>query len=1143
MPSRRLLTLGFIVLMSFAPDPAVAQTSMGGVNGTVTDATGAVVPGASVTLTSQATNVETVRATNESGYYVFVNVRPGPYVVTVALQGLKTARLDVFMVGVNETVTRNVTLQLGELTEVVQVSGLTSELIQTTSASLGQVIEEKLIKELPTQGRNFTSLLLFTPGVNPVSTAQGPQAETAVNSFEGNSGMPGGQIVNASIQGQQNRSKMYYVDGIINTSMRAGTYVALPDLDSLQEFKVESHSDKAEFGGVTGGIVNMTSKSGGNRFAVGSFAFGRTEHLAARNPFRDFNVDSPPYFRQSQFGVNLGGPIVRNKMFFFASYDGWQYKDQASITHSAPSARELDGDFSQTFHGRQIFNPYSTRVENGRTIRDPFPGNVIPPHMISPTMQAFLKAYMVQPNLPGNVANNYRASREQENYSNSFQARVDHHFSSSDNVFFRWTERMIQATIPRGDLGYIEPDSNNRNFGGGWFHSFNNNLLLEVRGGLATQPTEDAPMQHPLGFEPLRGLNLPELERFQGYIINGLSTGWNLPTLGVQGPRPRGNPNWNIAADMTWLRGTHSLKLGFQRLQINRLQRNQFGELIFAAEQTRNPLSTSNTGDPIASALLGLPTQIRGFVPDLGYIDFRTSTLSGYVQDQWQMRSNLTVNFGLRYDYVTPIHGNHLLQSGPDLRTGEWLLALEQMPGVCTPGTPPPCLPAPLNQIPFNQFIKTTGSADSIIEAITDNFGPRLGAAWEIAQGTILRSGYGLFWDSMVSRSQYGQHQYETWGWPQFSGIDTGTINREGGPITSIEDVDSLPYLSPRPAPWNSTGFFNAPDRKNSYSHQWNVELQRQLSRNLMAAIAYVGSYNGRMEYAGRAQAPPEPAIERNSGPPSTWRRLTAAERNALRPWPHIDGTFTYSDSIGMSRYNALQVKAQQRFTDGLSSIFSYTWSRTIDTSSGWFNAEGGIGSGATVQNYHNMEANKGTSSYDIPHIVTWGTVWELPFGTGKRWLNSGGPVTWVLGGWQLNSTLLARSGQPFTPTVDGDPANLGHSGYARPNLVGDPHVDDPSPAGWFNPAAFAAPVNDFGNAGRNILRAPGYWNVDLGVQKNIRFNRTGNLSLRVEMFNVFNHINLGNPAINISNQATAGRITSMSGRPRQVQFGARVTF
>ena len=1133
--TRRLVL--FVVLLSLVGvGNTFGQSSMGTVVGTVTDSSGGVIPGASVTLTSLDTAIAATRASGDSGHFTFINVRPGNYEITVELTGFSTAKVPSFAVGVNETVARNVSLQVGNTTEVVTVTA-NSELLQTSSVGLGHVIEQKVIRELPIQGGNFTPLLLLSPGVNPISTAQGPGqnggSELALGT-EGNSGMPGSMFVNASIMGQQNRSKIYYVDGVVNTSVRAGTYVALPDIDSLQEFKVESQSDKAEYGGVTGGVVNMTSKSGSNRYIGSAFGAFRNEKFVARNPFRDAPGADPPAFRQSQFATNLGGPLLRNKTFFFGSYDGWRFRDRPDTRLTVPAGRELDGDFSQTFHRRTIYNPFTTRTENGRLVRDPFPGNVIPANLISPSMQSFLKAYMPKPTLPGNVVDNFRQFRDQESDSNAFQVRVDHHFSARDNLFFRWTERRINNWIPVGDLGFRTPDAINRNYGGGLFHVFGSNLMLEVRGGVATQPTEDAPFEHELGLGPQTGL--PQLDRFQGYIVAGLNTPWtNLPNLGVQGPRERQNPNWNAAADMSWLRGAHNFKWGFQMLQISRLQTNQFGQINFSAEATRDPQNTAATGDPIASALLGLPSRIQGFVPTDGYIDFHTSTLSGYIQDQWAIRPSVTLSYGLRYDYVTRVIGGYGFQSGPDMNTGEWLIGLESTPPVCS-GQAPPCLPAPLSSIPFNQYIKTTGEVDSILKPITDNWGPRAGVAWQLSPKMVLRSGYALLWDSMVSRSQYGQHQYESWGWPQFSGIDTGTMNTESGPIQPIGNIQNLPFLAPRAAPWNSEGFYNDPNRKNAYSHQWHVDLQREITRSLMVGLAYVGSYNGRMEYAGRPQAPRQAAVD------ATGRRLTAAERDALRPWPHMTGTFTYSDDIGMSKYNSLQFKAQQRFSDGLSSLFSYTWSRSIDTSSGWFNAEGGIGGGATVQNYHDIEGNKALSSYDVPHIVTWAAIWELPFGSNKRWLREG-PAAAIFGGWQLNTFLLARSGQPFTPTVGGDPANLGHTGYARPNLVGDPKLDNPTADRWFNPAAFAIPVNSFGNAGRNILRAPGFWNVDLGVQRNIRTGANKNLMIRLEAFNVFNHINLGNPAVAIDNPATVGRITSMVGTPRQLQLSVRFAY
>jgi hypothetical protein len=1144
---RRAMSLAaclLLLLALVAPGRAVAQTSMGVVNGTVTDKTGGLVPGATVTLVSEATNVQSTRQTNQSGYFVFVNVRPGEYTLTVELAGMKTVRMSRFVVGVNETLTRNVSLEVGAVSEVVEVTAQ-SELLQTSGAELGNVIEQKVIEDMPLQGRNFTQLLVLTPGVNPVSTAQGAGqngSDTFGMAFEGASGMPGSYINNASIQGQQNRSKVFYVDGIINTSVRAGSYVALPDIDSLQEFKVQSHGDKAEFGGVTGGVINMTSKSGSNRFHGSAFGFFRNEGLTARNPYRDVSAGQPtkpPEFKQSQFGVNIGGPIIKDKTFFFASYDGWRYSDFTQIRHIVPANDNwLNGDFTGF---RPIYNPYTTRVVNGVLVRDPFPNNQIPQSLISPTMQQLLGAYMVRPNLSGNdVVNNfnYVDFREETNDSNAFQVRIDHHFSAKDNIFFRWTERRIKGLLPIGDVGFKTPEAINRNWGGGWYHTFSPNMILEVRGGVATQPTEDAPLEHPAGFGPEQGTALPSLDELQGYAISWTSPPfWNLPQMGVQGPRPRENPNWNVAADLTWLRGNHNFKAGFQMLRISRLQKNQFGELLFSADPTRDAKATGSTGDVLASALLGLAGQIRGYVPDLGFIDFHTSTLSGYVQDQWAIKPNLTMTYGLRYDYITRAYGESgTFQSGPDFRTGEWLLALPDTPPVCsTVGNQPPCLPKPLDQIPYNQYIRVMGEYNAVLPPIKDNFGPRVGLAWQINPQTVLRTGYALMWDSMVSRSQYGQHQFETWGWPQVSGFDTGTINTIGGAIQPVESFSSLGIGAPRAEPWNSTGYFNAPDRKNAYSHQWNLEIQRQLTKNLMVGVAYVGSYNGRMEYSGRAAAPKTAAID-----PATGRRLTPAERNALRPWAHITGDFRYSDSIGMSRYNAFQLKAQQRFAEGFTSMLSYTWSRSVDTSSGWFDAEGGIG-GRPVQNYWDIDDARATSSYDIPHILTWASIWELPFGRGKRWLNDGA-LSWVLGNWQLSWMLLARSGQPMTVTAGGDPANLGFSNYSRADLVGDPHLDDPTAAMWFNTAAFAAPVNAFGNSDRNLLRAPSFWNVDLTVQKNIPFGNGRQVELRVEAFNVFNHINDGNPTVDLTS-ANFGTITGMASRPRQVQFGLRLVY
>jgi hypothetical protein len=1046
-----------------------------------------------------------------------------------------------FDVRVNDAVTQNVILQVGEISEQVVITAGT-ELIQASSAELGNVVGREVIKDLPLNGRNFTQLLILMPGVNPVSTAQGPQSQMSFGAAEGMTGLPGSTLANASVQGQQNRSKVYYVDGIINTSVRSGSYVVLPDIDSLQEFKVQSHNDKAEYGGVTGGVVNMTSKSGSNEWHGSAFEFVRNDYFDARDPQAHRDRKDPLPFRQNQYGANIGGPIFRSKSFFYAGYDGWQYRDYTNIKAYVPTEGELNGDFSKHLQSRAIYNPFTTRVVDGKTVRDPFENRIIPSSLISPMMQGFLKAYMYKPNAVATKEDptNLRIDRARRNSANGLQVRIDHHFSSSDNAFFRWNEQRITTFNPQGDVGSKTPDATNRNIGGGFLHSFSPRLILEVRGGKATQPTEDAPLEHPLGVAPQQQLGFPALDKYAGYVVTLSDTPWS-GQYGQQGPRPRGNPNWNVATDLSWLHGNHSFKTGFQFVHISRLQRNNFGELLFNSVPTKDPLNQSATGDSVAAALLGLPSQMRAYVPDLGFIDFGTGTASAYFQDEWRLRRNLALTFGLRYDYITKATSGdpRSLQSGPDMNTGLWLLALETMPPVCD-GVHYPCLPKDISEIPNNSFIQLTGEASSILKPITDNWGPRFGVAWQATPRTTLRTGYALVWDALPSRSQYAQHQYETWGWPQVSGFDTGGINQTyGGTLTRVESLASLPASKPRPDPWSpASAYFNDPNRKDAYSHQWHLEIQREITPSLMMSVAYVGSENGRLEYAGNAGASPVPGYTGTT-------KWTTAEVNAHRPWPHIVGTnWTYQDDTGWSNYHAFQAKVQRRFSGGLSSLLSYTWSKSIDISSGFANAERGVGN-SHIQNYHDQDMNKAVSGYEVPHLLTWGTVAELPFGKGKRFLADGW-LSQVFGNWQVNWLMMARSGQPITIEVSGDIANIGSTGtYMRPNRVSgvDPYPENQTDFAWINRAAFALPVNSFGDAGRGILRTDDVFNVDLALQKNIFLRETWRLELKAQAFNVFNHIDLGNPSTNFSNATTFGRITSINHGPRQFQFGLRLTY
>src|SRR5215471_7098042 len=509
---------------------AFAQTATGEINGTVTDPNGAAVPGAAVKLINQATKTESETTTNQSGYFTFVNLKPAVYVLSVEIKGFKKSLTNPFSLGVSETVTKDVALAVGEMSEVVEVAG-GSELVQSSSSELGTVINERTVEDLPLNGRNFTQLLTLTPGVTPVSTSQ----NKSIGGVEGNVGIPNSGFSDPSFHGQQNRSKLYFFDGIINTNVRGPTYIVIPNIDAIQEFKVVGHDAKAEFGGATGGVMNMVSVSGGNSFHGSAFEYVRNNFFDARNSFISSPATGPPPFHQNQFGSVVTGPIRKNRTFFSASYDGWRYSQPGSALSYVPTAAELSGDFSNTSPSfrRQLFNPYSTRAVGSSFARDPFrcdvagnplpvnaqgrqdqsigsPCNKLPPALIFAPMQKFFQTYSAVPNYSavGDVSNNFIQVRPTINNSNSFQGRVDHQFSDDDSIFFRYTEHRVTVLTPIGNVGSTGGGSQGRNYGGGWIHSFTPAMILDVRAGYAGRPGVDAGQQnqHPAGLEPLKSL-------------------------------------------------------------------------------------------------------------------------------------------------------------------------------------------------------------------------------------------------------------------------------------------------------------------------------------------------------------------------------------------------------------------------------------------------------------------------------------------------------------------------------------------------------------------------------------------------------------------------------------------------------------
>ena len=1201
----------FVLLVTLVSVCAVsAQTATGEVNGTVSDPNGAAVPGATVKLIDQATKGEIEATTNQSGYFTFVNVKPASYVLMVEVKGFKKSLTSSFTLGVSETVTQNVALSLGEMSEVVEVSA-GSELVQAASSELGSVINERSVQDLPLNGRNFTQLLTLTPGVTPLSTSQ----NKSIGGVEGNVGIPGSGFVDPSFHGQQNRSKLYFFDGIINTNVRGPTYIVIPNIDLVQEFKVVGQDAKAEFGGAMGGVMNMVSKSGGNSFHGAGFEYVRNDAFDARSSFdvcttarcgTSTGVPKKPLpFRQNQFGAVVTGPVIKNRTFFSFGYDGWRYSQAALGLSYVPTAAEINGDFTNTPFRRALFNPYSTRQVGANFVRDqfrcdaagnPLPVNAakqqdqtigttcfkIPQALIFAPMQKFFQTYAAPPNFSGDPQNNFAQSRPTLNRANGWQVRIDHRIADSDNVFFRFTQQTVTVFNPIGEAGSTGGSGKGRNYGGGWTHTFSPRLILDVRAGYAGRPGVDSSQQnqHESGIEPMKAQGFVDVDKYGGLLVR--LSNWaagGSSDFGVRGAALRENPNWSVTPNVTWIKGAHNFKVGAWYIQAKRIQLNTFQRYTFSDEQTRNPAASSGTtGLSLASALLGFPNNFDAQLPTLhgGPVEFKYASWAGYGQDEWRVKRNLVLTLGLRYDYLNqPKTIDGRLWNSFDLLNQRWIIGASTMPPKCSVSNAAPCIPDAFFSDPHFNNVVLAGKAFFAPAPVKDNWGPRVGVAWSMNSKSVLRAGYGLYFDPLPARSQYAQNDLEAAVWPDataYSGTSNTSANFANNAFFNIIQLQSQGFATPLPttSPWTVGGFNDDPNYKDPYSHQWHLEYQRELGKSSMFSVAYVGSVSRRLPYSGLGNS------ARHAYPNGT----PTATVDADRPVPWVGAGLNYTLAIGRANYRALEAKFQRRFTNGWSTLVSYTWSRTFDTGSGYFNVENGTGGSASIQNYWDQSTAWGPASYSIPHFISWATLYEVPFGKGKRWLKSG-PASWILGNWQTNFIAQARTGAPFNLVVTGDLANLRGSGssapnnYLRPNQIADPYVAGPVAANpdpncqktisqggraadqthtiitWFNPCAFTSPSGAFGTFPRNALRGPNVFNVDFSMFKSVPIGERFKVQLRMEAFNIFNIQSRDAPSavtINSSGSTIAagvGRITGLAqGKtPRQIQFGIRLSF
>ena len=1140
LPKGRFVLLALVALVAcvFSTVPAFGQAATGGVNGTITDSSAAVIPGVAVVLENVATGVDIAAETNVSGNFVFVNVQPGNYTLRAEQQGFKAVTVPAFGVGVNQTLTQNLTLELGAVTETIEVVAGAQQLQQSTS-ELGTVIGIKEVQELPLNGRNFTQLLTLTPGATPVSTAQ----SNGLGSHDlANVGVPGASFSNPSIHGQWNRMNIHLLDGLNNTNYIGNMYVIPPIIDAIQEFKIQSHNDKAEYGGVLGGIINVISKTGSNQFHGSAWEFLRNDALNARDPFADEFNEQPAIFRQNQFGVAVGGPIWKNHTFFHFAYEGWRYRNPRSNRYYVPTDAQLGGDFSNWPTGRDIYDPLSTRTDpgSGELIRDQFANNMIPGQRLDPSMQTFLRGYYDRPNLTGDPQFNVINGNSSTNDADNYQIRGDHQFGDYDRAWFRYSKIDGAQLTPSTQLINEVGEFPFYNYGGGYFHAFSPTLIMDHSFGTAKEPYRQGTLPDAsvgdgpalaAGFGTIPGVRpIPSIA-----IGSGGFAGGDIGALRrMEGPLEFFYRQYHYTGNLSWIKGNHNLKFGFQTLR-HSLTPSPSGGISFnfteVPTQGLRPEQIGSTGAPLASTLLGVPSQVSGGLPRSVFLGYQT--FGAYVQDEWKVKPNLTINIGLRFDHLMwPDIEADTVKSDYELSTGEFLIGLDTMPSPCNQAGIAPCIPGDgLQDVPFGELIRLADHNSIGPVPVWDNWQPRFGIAYSMNSKTVLRVGYGLVFDQLTGVNQSWQG---LGGWPDNSGFFEPT-NAVGEPTRFIGELrNKLGSPLPGPQPWGDTCWCVDRNVKNPFSHQWNVELQHQVGQSLIVSGGYVGSVSRRLQLTGLGNLSPSPGAG------------TAAEVQARKPQPHMPTVF-WGDDRGRSDYHGLELKAERRFSDGLSFLASYTWSRAMDNgASGFFAAENGVGGSSLVQDFYNLDRNKGPAGFNVPHFFSLATVWEIPAGKGKGRFTKG-PAAWILGNWQVNSLIQLRSGQALNFVANGDVANIGNEqawwSYMRPNLVGDPNGGSRSSRAWFDPNAYAQPgFGTFGNAGRGDVYSENVYNVDISLFKRFGIGEGRWIEVRSEFFNIFNMVNYGTPDT-LFGSATFGRVFNTVSPIRQVQFGLKIIF
>jgi hypothetical protein len=1100
------LVMLLLLLMGISQIARAQQT--GQIVGSVRDASGAVVPNAAVTLTNVTSRFQRNVTSNEIGEYVGSSLPVGQYTITVECVGFQKLERSGITLTTASTLTVDLQLAVGSTTQTVEVTAQAS-LLQSQSGTVSSLVDDKQIVNLPLATRNFTDLVLLTPGAHQGSAANLAEGASAYS-------IRGG--ANFSVNGTTAASSSYLIDGIYNRNQWLNTLVIVPIVDSIQEYRVLTSNYPAEFGESAGSITLVTTKSGTNKIHAAAWEFLRNDVLNANSYFAKQSGLARPKYNRNVFGGNIGVPLFRDRTFLFGDYQGIRQHTPATQTTTIPTQAMVNMVKTGNFSGAPviIYNPYTTTVVGGVSTRTPYAGNNLSANL-DPAAVRLVSLIPLPTN--SNATNNYTITPDLTLHDNQFDARVDQNLFKSDRLFFKYSyDHAVQSSpgtmyanpaaninvgtyISTGGNGF-QTDAFAQSGTLGYSHVFSPNTLLELHAAIVRWNAVVAPLN--VNIPAATNLGIPNINYSS---LSGGLPGFTLSSFSALGDGSTYPENSHITTfqydgNITHTSGAHTLKMGllFLRHRFNGFSSFPVrGTFDFNGQYTRfnNAATVTSAQLPyyaLADLAIGATDAANRNILTGGGFGMRTFQLAPYIQDTWRVTERLTVDYGIRWEISAPPYEVHNHWANLNIQTG-----LLQVAGL-------------------------NGNGRRLRNFDLKTLSPRVGVAYTLdsSNKTVLRSGFGISYvDTLAGGAQLYKNLPYFFAQTITTSVDTAptALLSNGFPVPVAPDPTNIAAISTgSPTVWDI-------NTQQTAVTQYSLGIQRELRHDMILDVSYVGSVSHHLLIN---------SLNLNQSRPG------AGAQGPRRPYYLINPNLVnvgYRTAGADASYNSLQVRMEKRLSGGLNFGVSYTYAKYL---SDYGNPNSG-GNG-DIQDSQCLRCNWGPTPDDLRHTLVINHVYELPFGTGRKFLNSGF-ISYVVGPWNFSGVWFVHSGAPFTVFYSSNVSNSSGGGTQRPNRTGSGKLTSgKSVTHWFDTTAFAAPaVFTFGNSGTGILTGPGYFDADLTLERHIPFREKYDLNLRAEAFNAFNRANFNNPAASIGS-TTAGVISGTQ-QARILQIALKLAF